>query len=272
MEKGKLIGQGRDAEIIYWGNNQVLKHYREGLPKFLIDFEFKASQLVKKYYKYAPKVFEKVVINEREGIIYEFIDGRNLTEILKKSPLKIGKLAKILAKLHGEMHQLKFPVIRAQREYFEERIHNVQLLSKDQKKVIINYLKNLSSGSILCHGDFHMENVLISTNGPKVIDWSNVNVGNHHADVARTMYILRHSYDPASPNQSILFNLASRLFRYYFVKRYIKRYKSLKNISLKQVKKWNLIVYAVRLGEGIIEEQDYLIKQIREEIKRLKLK
>jgi aminoglycoside phosphotransferase (APT) family kinase protein len=272
LEKGTIVGQGRDAEIIYWGNNQVLKHYREGIPKFLIDFEFKASELVKKYYTYAPKVFEKVMINEREGIIYEFIDGRNLTEILKKSPLKVSKLAKVLAKLHGAMHQLKFPVIREQKEYFEEKIRNVQLLSIDQKNFIINYLKNLSSDSILCHGDFHMENVLISTNGSKVIDWGNINVGNHHADVARTLYILKHSYDPASPNQSFLFNFASRLFRYYFVKKYIKCYKIHKNISLKQVKKWNLIVYAIRIGEGIIEEQNYLIKQIREGIKRLKLK
>ena len=269
LVKGTLIGKGRDAEVLYWGNNQVLKLFWDEIPKNRIDFEFKASKLVKKYYKYVPKVYDRVVMKGREGITYEFIDGKTMVEIIKKSPLKIGKFAKVLAKLHNEMHQLEIPVIRSQKDYFEQRIQNIQLLSKDQKKIIINYLKNLSSGSILCHGDFHMENVLISESGPIIIDWSNINVGNHHADVARTLYILKHSHDPSSSQQSSLMNFITKFFRNYSVKKYFNNYKRLRKVSLKEVRKWNLIVYAVRLGEEIAEEQDFLLKEIEKEIKKL---
>ena len=271
LEKGTLIGQGRDAEVLYWGNTQVLKLFREKILKNEIEIEFKASQLVNKYYKYAPKVFGKVEINNREGIIYEFIDGKNIVEEVKKNPLKARKFAKILAKLHNEMHDLEITGIPLQKDYFKQRIQREQSLTKDQKRIIIKYLRILSSGSVLCHGDFHMENVLITAKGPKVIDWSNVNAGNHHADVARTLYILRHSHDPDSSQQSSIMNFLAKFFRIYFVKKYFKTYKRLRKVSLKEVRKWNLIVYAVRLGENIIEEQNFLLKEIDKEMMKLHL-
>jgi thiamine kinase-like enzyme len=85
------------------------------------------------------------------------------------------------------MHQNEVPEIRSQKEHFKQRIQAVQLLNEEQKEVIINYLKNLSSGSILCHGDFHWDNILISEKEPFVIDWSNIIVGDHHADIARIL-------------------------------------------------------------------------------------
>lgn len=271
LEKGTLIGQGREGEVLYWGNNQVLKLFWEEIPKIRIENEYKASELVSKYYEYAPKVFGTVEINNREGIVYEFIDGKNMVEEVVKNPLKGGKFAKILAKLHNEMHDIEITGIPLQKDIFEQRIKNVDILTKDQKNIVIKHLRNLSSGSTLCHGDFHMENVLMAEKSPKIIDWSCVNAGNHHADIARTLYLLRRGSDPNASQLSSIMNFLSKFFRIYFVKKYFKSYKRLRKISIEDVKKWNLVVYAVRLGEEITEEQDFLLKKIEKEIKKLKI-
>ncbi|MHA2340040.1 MAG: hypothetical protein ACXACX_22300 [Candidatus Hodarchaeales archaeon] len=46
MEKGTLIGRGREAEVLYWGDNKVLKLFWEKIPKNRVEFEFEASKLV----------------------------------------------------------------------------------------------------------------------------------------------------------------------------------------------------------------------------------
>ncbi|GAH38424.1 unnamed protein product, partial [marine sediment metagenome] len=41
MEKGDVIGKGRTAEVIYWGNNRVLKLFYNDFPRDKIDCQFK---------------------------------------------------------------------------------------------------------------------------------------------------------------------------------------------------------------------------------------
>jgi uncharacterized protein (TIGR02172 family) len=271
MEKGTLIGKGRNAEVIYWEKNQVVKLFWEGIPKERIEFELKVSELVQEYFEFTPKVFGKVEVNDRMGILYEFIDGKNATEVISNSPLKAGEIAKIFANLHVEMHKQKIPEVRPQKAYFEQRIQHEKLLSNTQKQIIIEYLNTLSDDSSLCHGDFHIDNVIFSKNGPKIIDWSELTAGNPHADIARTLYIMRYGNDPLSSERPALLNFFSKFFRRFFTKKYFKSYRNLKDVSVNQMKKWNLIIYSIRLGEAITEEQDYLLKEIEKEIKKLSL-
>ncbi len=46
MEKREVIGKGRAAEVIYWGNNRVLKLFSKSFPNNLIDYEFKVNTLI----------------------------------------------------------------------------------------------------------------------------------------------------------------------------------------------------------------------------------
>ena len=73
MKKGTLIGEGREAEVFLQGKNQVLKLFRTEVSTERINLEYNICELVQNHYKYAPKVFEKINLNGRKGIIYEFV-------------------------------------------------------------------------------------------------------------------------------------------------------------------------------------------------------
>ena len=88
MEKGEVIGRGREAEVIYWGNNRVLKLFYKGFSSSTIDFQFKLDTLIGKIYPNCPKAFEKIEENRRIGIIYEYIDGIILREFMGKNKKK----------------------------------------------------------------------------------------------------------------------------------------------------------------------------------------
>ncbi|MFX0074228.1 MAG: aminoglycoside phosphotransferase family protein [Candidatus Hermodarchaeota archaeon] len=269
MKKGALIGEGREAEVFLWDENKVLKLFRSEVSIERIDFECKISELVQDHYQYAPKVFGKIRLGDREGIIYEFIDGETMNEKLPKNKLKIKSFGKCLGYLHANMHKQKVRIIRPQKPYFEQRIRNASFLTNTQKEVIIEYLYSLEDEDSLCHGDLHPDNVLISNNNPFVIDWSNLTIGNHHADIARTTYLLKRGTDPNAPPRSAAYKAVAKFFSNIFYRSYYKSYKKIIKFSKDEIRAWEIIICAVRLTEDIPEEVDYLIKRINQLLKKL---
>jgi aminoglycoside phosphotransferase len=45
--------------------------------------------------------------------------------------------------------------------------------------------------AVICHGDFHLRNLLVATDSVWVIDWSDAGIGDRHGDIARTEWIFR---------------------------------------------------------------------------------
>lgn len=269
MKKSTLIGEGRDAEVFLWGKNHVLKLFRTEVSIERIDLEYRISELVQDHYQYAPKVFGKVNLNGREGILYEFIDGKTMNENISKHLLKIRNFGKCLGTLHAKMHKQKVFEIRSQKPYFEKRIRNTSFLTNIQKEVIVKYLYSLKDGNSLCHGDLHPDNVLLSKNNPYVIDWSNLTIGNHHADIARTIYLLKRGTDPNAPLHSAIYKAVAKVFSLIFYRAYYKSYRKISKVSKKEINSWEIIICAVRLNENISEEVDYLLQRINQLLKKL---
>ncbi|MFX0009453.1 MAG: aminoglycoside phosphotransferase family protein [Candidatus Hermodarchaeota archaeon] len=271
MKKETLIGEGREAEVFLWSENKVLKLFRKDFSTERIDFEYNISELVQKHYKHAPKVFGKITVNDREGILYEFIDGNTMNEYISNHPLKVRRFGKCLGILHATMHKQKVYKIRDQKPYFEKKIRNISLLTDTQKELIIGYLHGLKDGDSLCHGDLHPDNVLISNNNPFVIDWANLTIGNRYADIARTTYLLKKGTDPNAPPHSAFYIAVAKVFKFIFLKAYLKSYTKILKASKNAINAWEIVICAVRLIEDISEEVDYLIKRINQLLKKLKL-
>ncbi|WP_242874787.1 MULTISPECIES: hypothetical protein [Clostridium] len=100
MKPGKLIGQGRTAEIFEWEEVKILKLFRPGIPKSLSEAEYNASLEINKKITSSPKVYDFVEISNRNGIIYERINGITMLTILSTKPWKLSKEAHRLARLH----------------------------------------------------------------------------------------------------------------------------------------------------------------------------
>ena len=75
IEKKKMIGQGNTAEIYRLDDNKILKLFRSGLNKGIIEREYQNGITVQKLLDCVPKVYEMVEVNGRHGIIYEEIKG-----------------------------------------------------------------------------------------------------------------------------------------------------------------------------------------------------
>lgn len=140
------------------------------------------------------------------------------------------------------------------------------------KKKIISYLDNLPDGNMICHGDLHPENILVSKNKNYIIDWSNTYSGNPNGDVARTYYVLKYGLAPSDEftlKKSFIHRFFFKRIKSLVAKTYIKHYMKLSGTSLKEIKKWDLAIYAARLHEPVPLEYDNLVKMIHKKLKQL---
>jgi aminoglycoside phosphotransferase (APT) family kinase protein len=83
-----------------------------------------------------------------------------MLRMLHTRPWRMGEYARMLAELQSQLHEIPF------------------------------------KGERLLHVDFHPDNVLLSPDGPVVIDWTNSRAGNPRFDVAMTWVICTTSGGP----------------------------------------------------------------------------
>ncbi len=252
MEKGKLIGQGRTSEIFEWGEDRILKLFRIGIPKVLIEGEYKASLQISKRMKFTPKVYEFVEIDNRSGIIYERINGSTMMKIIASKPWKVKKEAQRLAELHKSIQQkvdFELPKYKTRLKLY---ISRTELLSDDIKTKLYKYIEEIPDDSILCHGDFHPDNILLTKDKPIIIDWMTATQGNPLADVARTSVIFKFA---AVPEKSYMEKKIFDFIRKKLYLEYIKHYINITGVKIEQIKEWELPIAAARLIEGIPEDE-----------------
>jgi aminoglycoside phosphotransferase (APT) family kinase protein len=256
---GVPVGQGRTAEVFAWGENRALKLYYEGWPAAAAEAEFRQAVAVFKSGAPALAVDGVVEVNGRHGVVYARVEGPSLLNHTTARPWTIFRSAQQMAELHARMHACHPSGLPAQRERLQEKIQAARPLPEALKQAALTALAQLPDDSVLCHGDFHPDNIVLSTSGLVILDWTEATSGHPLADVARTTLMMRHASVPTHvPGRHLI--EAGRTLWYQL---YLRRYCQLTSISPKQVEACLLPVAAARLSEGIPEEEQGLLQLIQ---------
>lgn len=268
MKTGKLIGQGRTAEIFTFDEEHVIKLYRKGMKNEAIEYEYKISKIVQEVGLSVPKVKELIDIDGRKGIVFERISGDTMLKAMVSNPFKLKRLAKQFAQLHYSIHNYKSDNLSRHKDSLIRRIYATEMLSDEKKTLIIKYLEALEDDNSICHCDFHPDNIIMAAKGPVIIDWVTCTKGNSLGDVARTLVMLKCAEVPLdkSPVERVVVNgLRKKLLKYY-----LEEYLKLSNMKLEEIERWELPVAAARLIEWLpSEEKQALVDMIEERIKSI---
>jgi uncharacterized protein (TIGR02172 family) len=235
------IAVGRTAEVYPFENGKVLKLFFPSIPQSWIDKEVDTGRYIQDAHLPVPKVFEKVRLNNREGVIYERIDGPSLLNQLVVKPWKVAQYARLLANLHAQVHNVLAPTnLETQREWATGGIPETNKLSNDKKDRILHLIDSMPEGNQLCHGDFHPGNIIVTQRGPVIIDWMTVSKGVACGDVARTSIIL----EVAKAPQGTPFRWLLEWVRKKFLDNYLKTYFQLQSIEKDLFIAWRAIMAA----------------------------
>jgi aminoglycoside phosphotransferase (APT) family kinase protein len=255
---GELIGEGRTAEIYAWGDAQALKLYRVGWPASWVEHEAQVSSAVAATGLPVPAVGGTLELDGRYGILFERISGPSLLRQFSARPWTLAQSLRVFTDLHLAMNRQRISGLPSQREELARRIHEAPTVPEAIRAQALERLNHLPDGDQLCHGDYHPDNVLITRNGPIIIDWGNASRGHPLADVAQTELLLQVGEPPSSPMHRWLLSSARALVRRMYVRRYLRLYPA----SVRDLRVWRFPIAVARLGEGIVEERDKLLRLI----------
>ncbi len=253
------LATGRTAEIYPWGEGRVLKLYRDWYPPHLAEYEARIGRAVQAAGLPVPAVGEVVEVAGRRGLVYERVDGPSLAEVLRARPWTLFRVARLLAELQATLHAGRgTPELPAQREVLARKIQAAEPLAPALREAALRAFDRLPDGEQVCHGDFHVENVLLAARGPVVIDWIDATRGNPAADVARTSVLL---LGPLPPERRL-----EAFFVRWFHAAYLRHYWRLRPEGREQYPDWLPIVAAGRLSENIADQQEWLVEVVRKRL------
>jgi tRNA A-37 threonylcarbamoyl transferase component Bud32 len=258
---GRPIAVGSNSEVFSWGDHQALKLGYPWAPVDWIEAEFSVGRDIQGMGLPIPKVYERVRVNDREGIIFEKVEGPTLFEELADRPWNIKRYAQMLAELHCRIHAVTAPA------HFESQQELARAIIFDENKFlplelhprVMALLDALSGagpeGSALCHGDFHTGNIIMTRQGPMIIDWILATRGSAIGDVARTSILLKAGRAPVPlPDRRLL-----DAIRNVFCPTYLEAYFQIRPEGQEQLRRWEAIMAASHLEFSIPEERAGLL-------------
>ena len=266
------IAEGRTAELYSWGDDRVLKLYRDGCSVGYGRREAGISRFVHRAGLSAPAVYDSSAedglfeVDGRLGILFEWIDGPTMLRDLGRRPWMLVTHSKALAALHAQMHSVSgddgLPDLRERIEWGIDDA--AEWLSEDVHDAARSALARLPKGSQVCHGDFHPDNVLLQEGGPVIIDWGPASCGHPAADVAWTVLLFRYGGSPAGAPLAVRLLLGA--FRRLALRIYLKTYSRLTGLSWQDIERWLGVTAVLRLTDGIPEERPALLRLVRTEL------
>jgi aminoglycoside phosphotransferase (APT) family kinase protein len=211
----------------------------------------------------APAVGEVVVVDGRHGIIFERIEGPSILRLALARPWLFFSGIRQLADLHVAMHARTTPDLPPQRERLASKIQRAHGLSPELIDGSLAALQKLPQDNRLCHGDFHPDNILVTSRGPVVIDWLDATRGHPLGDVARTCILLSVGQPPNRAIGLILDTLRSALRSAY-----LRRYYRLSGFNPDDLAPWIPVTAAARLEENILGEGEALVRMVERGLAR----
>lgn len=263
----KPIAVGRTAEVYPFEDGKVLKLFFPTIPQLWIDKEVDTGRYIQTAQLPVPKVYERLKLKGREGVVYERIEGPALLNELAQRPWKVVRYARLLASLHVQVHEVSAPPnLESQREWARGGIPETKKLSKDLREKVLHLLDTMPDGNQLCHGDFHPGNIIVTHRGPVIIDWMTATKGVACGDVARTSIILEAAKAPEGTPLRWLLEWIRKLF----LASYLKSYFQLRPVQENSFTAWRAIMAAnFFVDVSLPEEEAHLIAIVEQGIRSL---
>ena len=186
----KLIHTSK-AKKLYRDGDKLIKSFDESYSKAGILNEALNQARVEETSLNIPKVLGVEVIEGKWSLMWEYVEGDTLEELMQKHPEKTDEYLDFFVDLQIKMSKENVPLLGHLRDKMHAKISASAFPATVRYDLHVR-LDGLPRHRKLCHGDFQPSNVIIAKDGtPYIIDWSHATQGNGSADAARTYLLFK---------------------------------------------------------------------------------
>ena len=179
------IASGRTADVYATPDGQILKLLKPEFHPFMLDAESTRTAAVHAAGVPVPRVGDHVEVDGRPGLLFESIDGPTMLEVALSDLDKMDGFVVPFTNLHVNVFNASagndLPDVK---DYLAAKIDraDLPLAQRTQAK---DHMVGLPDGASTLHGDYHPGNILLTADGPIIIDWGDAMVTDRHYELAK---------------------------------------------------------------------------------------
>jgi hypothetical protein len=199
---GEKVGEGVFADVHAWASGQVVKLFKVCVPSWIGPHEARMTRAVFAAGGPAPEVLDEVTWEERYGVVLPRFDGATLGQLLRRGAATEEQAGTIVATLATSLHKIPGPTDIPSLHDFMVRALGISgdRLPRHIVTGILALIERLSPGEGLCHSDLHPGNVIMTADGPRLIDWTGAVRAPPAFDLACTHVVLSEFAPTTSDN------------------------------------------------------------------------
>jgi aminoglycoside phosphotransferase (APT) family kinase protein len=247
----EVVARGSRSVVHAYGRGAVVKVPKPATPASWILAEAEYVEAVRSVGAPAPALLGVEQIFGRPASVWERVDGPSLWQEVVDRPERSADVGRRLADIQLALFELVPPVtLPAQRDRLMSKIHWSAANVDASLALALDLLPARTGTPRLCHGDLHPSNVIMSKDGPVIVDWFDAARGDRVADVARSsLTLLSHggttpSHLPGSDRRTLA----------VLTQAYLSRLQESLDIAPDSLSRWQAINAAARLAEGLAPE------------------
>lgn len=233
----------RNNKTVYRDGDKAIKVFDANFSKSDILNEALNQARVEEAGIRVPKVLEVSVIDGKWAIVSEYIPGKTLAQLMEENPQNKDAYLEQFVELQMEVHTHRAPLLNKLHDKMKRKIDETGLDATTRYELHTR-LDSTPHHNKVCHGDFNPSNIIMSENGPYILDWSHATQGNASADVARTylLFWLNGDIDGA--------------------KKYLNLFCKKSDTARQYVERWLPIVAASQSVKGKPQEREFLLSWV----------
>jgi hypothetical protein len=259
----ELVAEGSRSVVFAVGSSSVIKVPLPGTPSTWMAAEAVYSKAVGAVGAPAPAMLGCEQVDGATAIRFSRVDGSSLWDVAQDQPRNALEFGAELAAVHLQLRSLPVPILLPElHSRIVAKLHRAQSVLLDELPDLLRLAELLSQSAthtVMCHGDLHPKNVLISADGPVLVDWFDASRGPWIADVARTVLLLEMGVGEGSPRPLWLDD---------FQQGYLAAVNAAVSIDPLEMRRWRVVCAAARLAEGVLV--DASLELVRRELDLLK--
>ena len=233
----------RNNKTVYRDGDKAIKVFDANFSKSDILNEALNQARVEEAGVRVPKVLEVSVIDGKWAIVSEYIPGKTLAQLMEENPQNKDAYLEQFVELQMDVHTHRAPLLNKLYDKMKRKIDETGLDATTRYELRTR-LDSTPHHNKVCHGDFNPSNIIMSENGPYILDWSHATQGNASADVARTylLFWLNGDIDGA--------------------KKYLNLFCKKSDTARQYVERWLPIVAASQSVKGKPQEREFLLSWV----------
>lgn len=234
----------RTDKTVYRDGDKAIKVFNEDYSKANVLNEALNQARIEETELNIPKILEVTTIDGKWAIVYDFIKGKTLSQLMEENPDKKDEYLELFVDLQMTVHSQKCPLLNKLKDKMTRKISEADLDATTRYELHTR-LEGMPKHNKVCHGDFNPSNIIIDDEGKAyILDWSHATQGNASADVARTY---------------LLFYLAGDIDG---ANKYLDLFCKKSDTAKQYIQKWLPIVAASQSVKGNPQEREFLLSWV----------